>query len=87
MSTQLTTLITFVKRRPSFVVVLVLVAACGAALYALNARGEADAQKRAESARRSLIDDGGRRYTNDSFNSTWIVTFPDPVTPRSENRP
>jgi hypothetical protein len=29
-------------------------------------------------ARWDLIYDGGKRYTNESFNSTWTVTFPDP---------
>ncbi len=26
-----------------------------------------------------LLYDGGKRYTNYSFDSTWTVTFPDPV--------
>jgi hypothetical protein len=31
-----------------------------------------------------LIYDGGKRYTNDSFNSAWTVTFPDPpASPRT----
>jgi len=28
-----------------------------------------------------LLYDGGKRYTNESFNSTWSVTFPDPPKP------
>jgi len=32
-----------------------------------------------------LIYDGGKRYTNDSFNSTWTVTFPDSPRPASRN--
>jgi hypothetical protein len=34
-----------------------------------------------------LIDDGGKRYTNDSINSTWTVRFPDPITPLTTNTP
>lgn len=34
-----------------------------------------------------LIYDGGKRYTNDSFNSTWTVRFPDPLTPGGPNTP
>jgi hypothetical protein len=34
-----------------------------------------------------LIYDGGKRYTNDSFNSTWTVTFPDSPAPASRNKP
>jgi hypothetical protein len=34
-----------------------------------------------------LIHDGGKRYTNDSFNSTWTVRFPDPLTPGGANTP
>jgi hypothetical protein len=34
-----------------------------------------------------LIYDGGKRYTNDSFGSTWTVTFPDPLTGASTNTP
>jgi len=32
-----------------------------------------------------LLYDGGKRYTNDSFNSTWTVTFPDPPAPPGTN--
>jgi hypothetical protein len=34
-----------------------------------------------------LLFSGGKRYTNDSFNSTWTVTFPDPPAPASTNKP
>ncbi|HEY5914265.1 MAG TPA: hypothetical protein VJA21_27060 [Verrucomicrobiae bacterium] len=34
-----------------------------------------------------LIYDGGKRYTNDSLNSTWTVTFPAPPAPASTNTP
>jgi hypothetical protein len=32
-----------------------------------------------------LLYDGGKRYTNDSLNSTWTVTFPDPPAPPGTN--
>jgi hypothetical protein len=32
-----------------------------------------------------LLDDGGKRYTNDSFNSSWTVTFPDSAKPARTN--
>jgi hypothetical protein len=34
-----------------------------------------------------LIDDGGKRYTNESFNASWTVTFPDPPEPARANKP
>ncbi len=34
-----------------------------------------------------LISESGKRYTNASFNSTWTVTFPDPPTSASTNKP
>jgi hypothetical protein len=34
-----------------------------------------------------LIYSGGKRYTNDSFNSSWTVSFPDPLTRASTNKP
>ena len=34
-----------------------------------------------------LLYDGGKRYTGESFNSTWSVTFPDPPKPGSTNSP
>jgi hypothetical protein len=34
-----------------------------------------------------LIYDGGKRYTNDSFNSTWTITFPDSPASGSTNAP
>ena len=34
-----------------------------------------------------LIYDGGKRYTNGSFNSTWTVRFPDLLKPASANTP
>lgn len=34
-----------------------------------------------------LIDDNGKRYTNDSLNSTWTVTFPDAPKGASTNSP
>jgi len=74
MSIQLTTLITFVKPRSLLVVGLVLVSACGAALYALNAPGEADAQKRAEEARRSLRQQGFKTDLSDFDFSTDYET-------------
>ena len=32
-----------------------------------------------------LLYDGGKRYTDESFNSTWTVTFPDLSKPGSPN--
>lgn len=32
-----------------------------------------------------LIYDGGKRYTNDSFDSAWTITFPDSPKPASTN--
>ena len=34
-----------------------------------------------------LTYNGGKRYTNDSFNSTWTVTFPDPPAPPGKKTP
>jgi hypothetical protein len=34
-----------------------------------------------------LIDDDGKRYTNDSLNSAWTVTFPDAPKDASANSP
>jgi len=34
-----------------------------------------------------LFDDAGKRYTNDTFESTWTVTFPDSPTPAKKKTP
>jgi len=46
--------------------------------YWLNSNGIAEVAL-------DLLHDGGKRYTNERFNTTWTVTFPEPTKPGSTN--